>query len=287
MRTRGFGIDVGGSGIKAARVDLSKGTLSTERVRLRTPRPATPEAVARQVARLVNDAGWNGPVGIAMPGIVRRGVVHAIANLDPAWIGLDARALFEHAIGQRVVVLNDADAAGLAEARFGAARDQSGVVIVLVIGTGIGSALLVDGRLVPATEFGHLELRGRIAEARVSDRARRAKGLSWKAYSARLDAFLGHLAFVLAPDRVVLGGGISRKAEKFLPRLSVGVPVVAAALRNDAGIVGAALAAVEARGRRAGAVAGDGTVRRPARRRRSAHRTSAVESAPSGAEPAH
>jgi polyphosphate glucokinase len=232
------------------------------------------------VARLVRDARWNGPVGIAMPGIVKHGVVHAIANLDRAWVGVDARALFEQATGQRVVVLNDADAAGVAEARFGAARGRRGVVIVLVIGTGIGSALLVDGQLLPATEFGHLELRGKIAEQRASDRVRRAKGLSWKAYAARLDALLAHLGFVLSPDLFVLGGGISRKTEKFLARLSGSIPVVAATLQNDAGIVGAALAAVEARGRRASAIATEGDARRPARRRRSARRAAERVPAP-------
>jgi polyphosphate glucokinase len=272
MRDRGFGIDIGGSGIKAARVDLVEGALSSERVRVRTPRPATPEAVARAAARLVRDAHWNGPVGIAMPGVVKHGVVHAIANFDRAWVGVDAQALFEQAIGQRVVLLNDADSAGLAEVRFGAARGQRGVVIVLVIGTGIGSALLVDGQLLPATEFGHLELRGKIAEQRASDRVRREKGLSWKAFAARLDELLAHLAFVLSPDLFVLGGGISRKPEKFLTRLTGSIPVMPAALRNDAGIVGAALAAVEARGRRARAIPLDGAARRPARRRRSARR---------------
>lgn len=240
---RAFGIDVGGSHLKAGVVDLAQGRLVGERMRVRTPRPATPEAVSEGIASLVADAGWEGPVGIAMPGLVRHGVVRAIANFDPGFVGVDLSALFGERLARPVAVLNDADAAGLAETRAGAARDVAGLVVVLTVGTGIGSALVVDGRVLPGSELGHLEQDGKLAEDRASDRVRRERDLSWKAYARRLARFVAHVDFVLAPELVVLGGGASRRAEKLLPLPGVTVPVRAAALGNDAGIVGAALAA--------------------------------------------
>lgn len=240
-----LGIDVGGSGVKGALVDLSVGRLLGERVRIPTPSPATAGAVLETLAEIVEHFGWDGPLGCGFPGVVRRGTVFTAANLDPSWIGVDLGKRLEAATGCAVVAVNDADAAGLAEMRYGAGRGRRGVVLMLTLGTGIGSALFVDGRLVPNTEFGHLEIAGKVAEARASDRVREEKDLSWKKWAARLDEVIERLRFHLWPDLVVLGGGVSRKHERFLPLLTTAVEIVPAELRNHAGIVGAALAARE------------------------------------------
>ena len=237
-----FGIDVGGSGIKGARVDVVRGRLSGERIRLDTPRPATPEAVVQTVADLVQRARWRGPVGCTFPGIVKRGVVHSANNVDRAWLGVDADRVLTERLGQPVTVLNDADAAGLAEATFGAGRNHKGVLVMLTFGTGIGSALLVNGRLVANSELGQLEIRGKRAELRAADRVRLKKDLSWKKWAARVEELLQHIEYLLSPDLFIIGGGVSKKADRFLPLLSTHAPVVPAALLNDAGIVGAALA---------------------------------------------
>jgi len=243
-----LGIDIGGSGIKAALVDVGDGALATERVRLATPQPATPEAVARTVAEVVAEVRASAPdrlpvaIGATFPAVVLDGVTMSAANVDDAWIGEAAEARLSDALGERVHLLNDADAAGLAEVGFGAARHVRGVVLVLTLGTGVGSALFVDGMLVPNTELGHLEFRGHApVEGWVSDRARREEDLSWKRWTARLDAYLRYLTGLFSPDLIVLGGGVSKRFEdKIAERLDVGVPVTAAALRNEAGIVGAA-----------------------------------------------
>jgi len=238
-----LGIDIGGSGVKGAPVDLDRGELTGERLREATPQPAHPERVLATVTKVVEHFAWDGPVGCGFPGVVRHGHVHTAANLDPSWIGTDLRAELSAALGTPVTVLNDADAAGLAELRYGAGRGRRGVVLMLTIGTGIGSALFIDGRLVPNTELGHLEIRGKTAEVRASDRTREQKDLSWKRWAERLDELLARVQLHLWPDLVILGGGVSKKHEKFLPLLQSPLEIVPAELRNDAGIVGAALAA--------------------------------------------
>jgi len=239
-----LGIDIGGSGIKGAPVDTGQGKLLAERVKLETPHPAVPDTVAKVVAQLVEAFSWTGPAGITFPGVVVNGVTHTAANLDPAWVGLDTRALFSEATGLSPALINDADAAGLAEMKFGAGAGQQGTVLMLTFGTGIGSALFRDGILVPNTEFGHIEIRGRDAEKRASERAKELHDLSWGKWAGRVDEYLGHMEALTAPDLIIIGGGISRKADKFLPLLtSLRATVVPAAMQNDAGIVGAALAA--------------------------------------------
>jgi polyphosphate glucokinase len=239
-----LGIDIGGSGIKAAPVDVTTGTLTAPRVKVPTPRPAIPQAIADAVKGLVTGFGWLGPAGITFPGVVVGGVTHTAVNLDPAWTGLDAEGLFAAATGRSVSLLNDADAAGLAEMRFGAGSGEQGTVLVLTFGTGIGSALFSDGALVPNTEFGHIEIKGRDAETRASERARELHDLSWERWAGRVDEYLDHLEALVSPSLFIIGGGVSRKADKFLPLLSsVRARIVPAALHNDAGIVGAAMAA--------------------------------------------
>ena len=237
-----LGIDIGGSGIKGASVDLESGTLTTKRVRIKTPRPSHPEAVAEVVRRVVEAfPEVTGAVGCTFPAIVIGGRINSAANVDRSWIGTDADRLFSHACGRPMSVLNDADAAGVAEARVGAAAGRKGVVIVLTLGTGIGSALLHDGRLVPNTELGHLELQGRVVDAGASNRARKREGLPFEAWSERLNDYLLHLERIFSPDLFVIGGGISKRFGKFGPLLRTRAEIVPAALRNDAGIVGAAL----------------------------------------------
>ncbi len=239
-----LGIDIGGSGIKGAPVDTGPGKLLAERVKLETPHPAVPDTVAKVVAQLVEAFSWTGPAGITFPGVVVNGVTHTAANLDPAWVGLDTRALFSEATGLSPALMNDADAAGLAEMRFGAGAGQQGTVLVLTFGTGIGSALFRAGILVPNTEFGHIEIRGKDAEHRASERAKEEHDLSWEKWAERVDEYLQHMERLTAPDLIIIGGGVSRKADKFLHLLSgLRATVVPASLHNDAGIVGAALAA--------------------------------------------
>ncbi len=242
-----LGIDIGGSGIKGALVDPRTGELLTERYRLETPQPSTPDAVARTVAEIVKFFGYQGTVGCTFPAIVKNGVTLSAANVDKGWIGLDADALITEATGCEVHLLNDADAAGRAEATFGAGKGKEGVVIMLTFGTGIGSALFYGGKLVPNTEFGHLFLEdGQEAEAWASDRARKDEDLHWKKWGGRVDSYLKHLEFIFSPDLFILGGGVSKKSDKFMEFLDLKTPVVPAELRNEAGIVGAALWAAHA-----------------------------------------
>ncbi|GIH90580.1 polyphosphate--glucose phosphotransferase [Planobispora siamensis] len=242
---RALGIDIGGSGIKGAPVDLEKGELAEERLRIPTPSPATPEAVAEVVGRIVEHFSWEGPVGITFPGVVLDGITMTAANMNQSWVGVDARGLFSEVTRQPVVVLNDADAAGLAEVAAGAGKGEAGVVLMLTFGTGIGSALFVDGRLVPNTELGHLELRGKDAEKRASDAAREDHDLSWEEWAERVEEYLRHVEMLFSPSLIIIGGGVSKKADKFLPRISIRTRIVPAALRNEAGIVGAAMAAAD------------------------------------------
>lgn len=240
-----LGIDVGGSAIKGAPVEPDTGRLLVERRKLATPQPATPAAVATAVAALAGEFDAADGVGVAVPAVVKDGRSWTAANIDPAWIGCDIQALLREALGRPVQVLNDADAAGMAEMRFGAGRGQHGTVILLTLGTGIGSAVFNDGALVPNTEFGHLDIRGKAAERRAAAQVRKAEDLSWERWAGRLSEVLVAIERLLWPDLFILGGGVSRKHEQFLALLECRTPVVPAALGNDAGVVGAALAAAE------------------------------------------
>jgi polyphosphate glucokinase len=239
-----LGIDIGGTGIKGAPVDVATGKLLDERKKLATPQPATPKAVTDVVRELAGSFGWTGTTGATFPGVVTGGTVRTAANVDHAWIGTDAAAVFGKAIGTEVTVLNDADAAGIAEMTFGAGKGERGTVLMLTFGTGIGSALFTGGLLVPNTEFGHLELRGHDAEKRASERAKELHDLSWSKWSARVEEYLQHMEGLLSPDLIIVGGGISKESEKWVPLLTgLRARIVPAALLNDAGIVGAAMAA--------------------------------------------
>ncbi|PJF41704.1 MAG: ROK family protein [Chloroflexi bacterium] len=238
-----LGIDIGGSGIKGAPVDTNKGTLIAERHRIPTPQPSTPENVIEVVGQIATHFDWNGPIGCTFPAVVKRGVVYSAANVEDEWIGTPGQQMIQERTGCPTFLLNDADAAGYAEVQFGAGKDRDGVIMILTLGTGIGSALFVDGILVPNTELGHVYLHDVDAEERASNRAREAEDLSWKKWAKRLDEYLLHIESLFSPDLFIIGGGVSKKHEKFLPRLTVKTEVVPAKLRNEAGIIGAALAA--------------------------------------------
>ena len=241
-----FGIDFGGSGIKGAPVDLETGDFAAERVRIDTPRPAAPDPVAEVFVDLLSRfEESDGPVGVTVPGVVRNGVVRSAANIDKHWIGEDADKLFTDATGRDVHVVNDADAAGLAEVRYGAAKGRRGLVIVTTLGTGIGSAILYDGVLVPNSELGHLEIDGHDAESRAASSVKENQDLSWEEWAGRLTTYYRKLEQLFSPDLFVVGGGVSKKSEKFLPLLEIDTEIVPATLRNAAGIVGAALYATE------------------------------------------
>ena len=240
MRTV-VGIDIGGSGIKGAPVDVVEGKLVSERIRLLTPSPATPDAVVAVVDDLLGQIGVPGPIGLTLPSVVRDGTIETAANIDPSWIGVDAPDLFSRATGRAVGVLNDADAAGVAEMRFGAGRGEAGVVVLVTFGTGIGSALFVDGVLFPNTELGHLHLHGGDAEAWAADSARERHDLSWKDYAHRVQEYLELVERLLWPSLFIIGGGVSKHADEFLPEIEIRTRVVPAQLLNRAGIVGAAL----------------------------------------------
>ncbi len=240
-----LGIDIGGSGIKGAPVDIATGELTAPRHRIPTPTPSTPEAVAEVVGELARHFDWSGPIGITFPAVVQHGVVYTAANVDDAWIGTDAEALFKSATGCQILVLNDADAAGIAEMRLGAGRDKDGVVIMLTLGTGIGTAIFTDGHLVPNTEFGHMELRGKDAEHRAAARVRKDEALSWKKWGNYVNEFLQRLEFLFSPDLFIIGGGVSKRKDRFFKYLDTRADVVTADLLNEAGIIGAALAAHE------------------------------------------
>jgi polyphosphate glucokinase len=241
QRPKVLGIDVGGSGIKGGVVDLEKGELITDRHRIQTPHPATPEAVATVARQLVDHFEWGEAVGVAIPSIVRHGVVHSAANIDKSWLGEDAAKRFSMALDRRVRVLNDADAAGLAELHFGHAKTiEDGVVILLTFGTGIGSAIFVDGRLLPNSELGHLQFEGGDAEHWASARVRENDDLSWKEWGSRVNAYLEHVEFLFSPDAFIIGGGVSRRSDLFFPYLKTSARIIAAELENRAGVIGAA-----------------------------------------------
>jgi polyphosphate glucokinase len=246
-----IGVDVGGSGIKAAIVDIDQGRLQSERIRVVTPTPATPDAVIASIGRIVKRLARGGglgaatPVGVGLPGVTMDGTLMTASNIDPAWVGFPVVERLRKVAGRPVTIVNDADAAGIAEMRFGIGRDRPGVVIFLTLGTGVGSGVFVDGKLVPNTEFGQMEIRGRVAERRSAAAARIRRGLSWKAWAQDLDEHLHRIDELMWPNLMILGGGVSKQPDRFIPRLTVRCPVVAAQLRNDAGIIGAAIVAAE------------------------------------------
>ena len=241
-----IGIDIGGSGVKGAPVDVATGALIGERYRLPTPQPADIDSVVRAVTEVAGRFTAVDRLGITFPGVVAAGVTRTAANMDQSWLDAPAARLFAQALGRPVVVLNDADAAGIAEMTFGAGRGQPGVTLMLTFGTGIGSALFLDGRLLPNTEFGHLELHGHDAEDRASDRAREVEDLHWAQWAARVQDYLRHVEALLQPDLFIIGGGVSKKADRFLPLIELRTRTVPALLQNSAGIIGAAIAASSA-----------------------------------------
>ncbi|MBF2760225.1 MAG: ROK family protein [Ectothiorhodospiraceae bacterium AqS1] len=238
-----LGIDIGGSGIKGAPVDITAGRLLSERHRIPTPRPATPPVVVEAAGELVEHFRWKGPIGCTFPAVVKAGIVRSAANVDKAWIGADGQGLLEERSGCPVLLINDADAAGLAEMSFGAGKGRKGVVIMLTLGTGLGSALFIDGRLVPNTEFGHIEIRGKDAEDRAASRIRKEKELDWKTWAGHVNEFMGRMEVLLSPDLFIVGGGVSKKHDRFLHYIDTRAEVVPARALNEAGIIGAALAA--------------------------------------------
>lgn len=243
-----LGIDIGGTGIKGAPVDLATGEFVTDRLKIKTPKPATPEAVAEVVGEIANyfaDSLGDDPIGIAIPAVCQRGVARSAANIDPSWVDTDVDALFTERLGRPVHVVNDADAAGVAEVRYGAAKDVQGLVILTTLGTGIGSAFLLDGKLMPNSELGHLEIDGHDAEQRAAQSAKERENLSYPEWAKRLQRYYSHVEGLFWPDLFVVGGGISKSSDKFLPLLDLRTPIIPAKLRNSAGIVGAAWLARE------------------------------------------
>lgn len=238
-----LGIDVGGSGIKGAPVDTASGRLLADRIRLKTPSPATPNASRNIVRELVAHFRWKGPIGIGFPAIIRRQVIHTAANIDDSWIGIDGRKFFEESIPCPVTLVNDADAAGLAEMRLGAGQKREDSVLVLTLGTGIGSALFSEGRLFPNSELGHIEMRGMAAEKYTSAAVRESEALSWQEWASRLNEFLERIDRLIAPDLIIIGGGVSKKHAEFFPLLQSNAEILPAKHLNQAGILGAALAA--------------------------------------------
>jgi len=250
-RRLAIGVDVGGSGIKAAVVDTVSGEMVSERLRVATPQPSTPDRVSATISRLVRrlvkaaDLPADTPVGVGLPGVAIGGQLKTAANIDPAWVDYPIAEKLSKSLKRRVDIVNDAGAAGIAEMRFGVGAGKPGTVIFLTLGTGVGSGVFIDGTLVPNTEFGQMEIRGRPAERRSASAARQRRGLSWKAWAQDLDEHLQRIADLMWPTLFILGGGVSKNGDKFIPRLTVRTPVVAAQLRNDAGIIGAAIVAVE------------------------------------------
>lgn len=238
-----LGIDVGGSGIKGAPVDIKTGKLTAERLRIKTPKGADPQPVADVVAEIARSFQWTGPIGIGFPAPIKGGVAMMAANISGKWVGTNADELFTKTTGCPSTTVNDADAAGLAEMAFGAGKGQPGTVIMITLGTGIGTAIFHGGKLLPNTEFGHLDMKGKDAEHRASDAVRQLEDLSWKKYAKRLNKYLAEMEKLFWPDLFIVGGGISKMSEKYIPLLTIETPIVTAQFLNEAGIVGAALAA--------------------------------------------
>ncbi|MDX2480972.1 MAG: ROK family protein [Desulfuromusa sp.] len=240
-----FGIDIGGSGIKGAIVDVTSGQLMTERLRFETPNPASPQAVAEKVSELVKQLNWQGPIGCGFPAVISNGVAKTAANIDDSWIGTDVAALLSGITGCPCSVVNDADAAGLAEMRFGCGKDRSGTVLIVTLGTGIGSALFYNGMLYPNSELGHLRLKSGIAERYASAAIRKSEDLSWNSWAKRLNKFFSQAERLFSPELIIIGGGVSRKHDKFFQYLSVQAELLPAELKNNAGVIGAACRAAE------------------------------------------
>lgn len=238
-----LGIDIGGSGIKGAPVDIQTGNLIQPRLRIPTPDPAKPRAVADVVGEIAHAFDWQGPIGCGFPSVIKNGKVMTAANIHPNWVQKQASALFAETTGCPVFVINDADAAGIAEMSFGAGRGRSGTVLIVTVGTGIGSALFTNGHLLPNTEFGHMIIRGKDAELRASDAARKQNKMSWKKWAKAFDEYLGVMESLIWPELIILGGGVAKEHARFIPLLTVQTEVVPAQFLNEAGIVGAALAA--------------------------------------------
>lgn len=246
--TPALGIDIGGSGIKGAIVDTTLGDFATDRIRIPTPQKSTPKNIATVVAEIVDSFSTqlgDGPIGITIPAVVTHGVSRSAANIDSSWVDAPAAEIFSQRLGRPVTLVNDADAAGLAEARFGAARDEHGLVVMTTLGTGIGSAMIYRGVLIPNTELGHIEIDGKDAEKRASASAKATEKLSYTRYVPRLQRYYQTLEMLFSPDLFVVGGGVSKESDKFLPKLKLRAPIVPAALRNRAGIIGAAILAAE------------------------------------------
>jgi len=244
-----LGIDIGGSGVKGAPVDTVRGELLAERYRVPTPQPSDVTRVVEAVAEVAGQFDGYDRVGVTFPGVVVDGVTRTAANVDKSWLDAHAADLFSDRLGKPVSVLNDADAAGVAEVEFGAGRRQRGLVMMLTFGTGIGSALFLDGALIPNTEFGHLELQGKDAELRASDRIREAEDMSWEKWAGRVQEYLRHVEMLLSPRLFIIGGGVSKKADRFFPLIDIRTPFVPATLLNNAGIIGAAVTAEQQAGR--------------------------------------
>ena len=238
-----LGVDIGGSGIKGALVNVENGTLVAERHRIPTPQPATPEEVVEVVVQINRHFKWHGPIGCTFPAVIKHGVAYSAANVDKAWIGTNGEELLAKKTGFPALLINDADAAGIAEMEFGAGHGQQGLVIMLTFGTGIGSAVFYNGQLVPNTEFGHMEIRGKDAEDRAAGRIRKEKNLNWEKWAERVNEFLKRMEIVFSPDLFILGGGVSKKHDKYLHLLHTHADIKPAEMRNDAGIIGAAMAA--------------------------------------------
>jgi polyphosphate glucokinase len=236
-----LGIDIGGSGIKGAPVDIEKGILLAERHRIPTPKPATPDAVAETVKQIVDHFNWKGEIGCGFPAVIRHGIIRTASNIDKSWIGVRAGELFTKITGCPTLLVNDADAAGMAEMSFGSAKNHNGTVIMVTVGTGIGTAIFTRGQLLPNTEFGHIILKGSVAETIASDAARKRDDLNWKDWGLVFNKYLARMEFFCSPDLFIIGGGASKKFEKYIKYLNVEADIVAADLKNEAGIIGAAL----------------------------------------------
>jgi len=236
-----LGIDIGGSGVKGAIVDTKKGELISDRFRVPTPQPSTPEAVAEVIKEITEHFKWGGPVGIGYPGVIQHGIARTAHNVDNSWIDKDLNRLFSETTGCKVHVVNDADAAGMAEMKFGEGKGFKGVAILVTVGTGLGTVMFTDGKLVPNLELGHIILKGDDAELYASDAARKEQELEWPEWAGRFNEYLKRLEALVWPDKIIIGGGISKKEDKFLPYLTTKAPVVPAKLLNEAGIIGAAL----------------------------------------------
>jgi polyphosphate glucokinase len=236
-----LGIDIGGSGVKGAIVDTKKGKLITERYRIPTPQPSTPDAVAEVIKRIAKHFKWDGPIGVGFPGVIQQGVARTAANVDKSWIDKDLNKLFSKVTGCKVHVVNDADAAGMAEMKFGAGKGFKGTLMLITVGTGFGTVVFTNGNLVPNMEMGHILLHGADAEIYATDAARKREELDWDTWAGRFNEYLLRIEELLWPDKIIIGGGVSKKSEKFLPHLTTKAEVVPAELMNEAGIVGAAM----------------------------------------------